>query len=70
MLGGGKVKQLYEMHGQGRSIRSIAMLLGISRNTVRKYLRASEVPKSKPRAKRGSNLTPTKIISESGWQRE
>jgi transposase len=34
--------------------------LGISRNTVRKYLRAPEVPKSKPRAKRGSKLDPYK----------
>lgn len=54
------MKQLYEMHGQGRSIRSIARLLGISRNTVRKYLRAPEVPKPKSRAKRGSKLDPYK----------
>ncbi len=53
------MKQIYEMHGQGRSIRgSIARLLGISRNTVRKYVRAPEVPKPKPRSKRGSKLDP------------
>ncbi|MEX1407601.1 helix-turn-helix domain-containing protein, partial [Hydrogenibacillus schlegelii] len=36
MLGGGKVKRLYELHGEGRSIREIARILGISRNTVRR----------------------------------
>lgn len=54
------MKQIYEMHGQGRSIRGIARLLGISRNTVRKYVRAPEVPKPKPRPKRGSKLDPYK----------
>ena len=56
MLGGGKVKELYELKGEGRSIRGIARELGVSRNTVRKYARASGVPKPKPRAKRGSKL--------------
>ena len=53
MLGGGKVKELYELKGEGRSIRGIVRELGVSRNTVRKYARASGVPKPKPRAKRG-----------------
>lgn len=60
MLGGGKVKRLYELHGEGRSIREIARILGISRNTVRRYLRATEVPKPAPRAARGSKLDPYK----------
>ena len=47
MLGGGKVKELYELKGEGRSIRGIARELGVSRNTVRKYARASGVPKPK-----------------------
>ena len=58
MLGGRTVKQLLELHGAGASIRSIADTLGISRNTVRKYLRASEIPSPAPRPARGSRLDP------------
>ena len=32
--------------------------MGISRNTVRKYVRSVEVPKPSPRARRGSKLDP------------
>ena len=56
MLGGGIVKELYELKGEGRSIRGIARELGISRNSVRKYLRSPEVPKPRPRRRRGSKL--------------
>ena len=40
MLGGGLVKELYELKDGGRSIRGIARELGVSRNTVRKYVRS------------------------------
>jgi len=60
MLGGGIVKQLYTLAGEGRSIRAIARTLGISRNTVRKYLRSKEVPKPAPRRPRRSKLDPYK----------
>jgi transposase len=60
MLGGGIVKQLYDLHGQGRSIRAIGKELGVSRNTVRKYLRSPEVPRAKPRRGRASKLDPFK----------
>ena len=60
MLRGGKVKLLYELKGQGISIRGMSEKLGISRNTARKYLRAAELPKAKPRPKRGSKLDPYK----------
>jgi transposase len=56
MLGGRNVQALYELHGQGRSIRGIAQTLGIARNSVRKYLRASEIPKPQPRPQRPSKL--------------
>ena len=56
MLGGKTVREIYELKGKGRSIRGIADDLGISRVTVRKYLRSEGVPKSKPREKRGSKL--------------
>jgi transposase len=56
VLRGGKVKSLYELKGQGVSIRGISNKLGISRNTTRKYLRAAKLPKAKPRPKRGYKL--------------
>ena len=58
MLGGRTVKQLYDLHAQGVSVRGIAQRLGLSRNTVRRYLRASEIPKPAPRPRRGSKLDP------------
>ena len=56
MLKGGTMKELYEMKGKGHSIRGIALELGLSRSSVRKYLRSAEVPQAKPRARRGSKL--------------
>ncbi len=50
------MKQLYELHGEGRSIRRIARDLGVSRNSVRKYLRSPQVPRARPRPPRGSKL--------------
>ena len=67
MLGGGKVKKLYEFKGEGHSIRAIARTLGISRNTVRKYLRAPEVPKPGPRQKRPSKLDAYKKFIMQQW---
>ena len=53
MLGGKTVRELYELEGKGRSIRGIADDLGISRVTVRKYLRSEGFPKPKPRSEEG-----------------
>jgi transposase len=64
MLRGGKVRVMYELKGNGQSIRGIARELRISRNTVRKYLRAREIPKAKPRPRRGSKLDPYKEYLE------
>ena len=52
------MKELYELKGEGHSIRGIAREPGISRNTVRRYVRSSEVPKPGSRPKRGSKLDP------------
>jgi len=60
VLEGGKVKQIFELKGQGRSIREIARTLGISKNTVKKYLRSPGIPKARPRPKRPSLLDPFK----------
>jgi transposase len=58
MLGGRTVKQIYELRAEGQSVRAIARALGVARNSVRKYLRADEIPKARPRPKRGSKLDP------------
>jgi transposase len=58
MLRGRSVQQIYELHGEGRSIRAIAQTLGLSRNSVRKYLRSDEIPKAKARAHQQSKLEP------------
>ena len=58
LLRGGTVKEIYEMSGSGRSIREIARELGVSRNSVRKYLRSPGVPKEEPRRRRPSKLDP------------
>ena len=54
------MKTLYELHGEGISIRRIAETLEISRNTVRRYLRSPGVPQPKPRPNRPSKLDPFK----------
>ena len=54
LLEGGKVKEIHALHKEGQSIRSIAESLGISRNTVRKYLRNPGLPQPKPRPPRPS----------------
>jgi transposase len=64
MLRGGEVRAMYELKGKGESIRGIARELGLSRNTVRKYLRSPEIPKARPPAKRVSKLEPYKEYIE------
>jgi transposase len=58
MLGGTVVKRLVELRGEKRSIREIARTVGVSRNTVRKYLRAPGLPTAKPRPPCSSKLDP------------
>lgn len=48
------------MARQGKGIREIAREMGISRNTVRKYLRESGPPGYKERAPRPTKLDPYK----------
>lgn len=60
MLGGGTVRHIYELKGQGMSERAIARQLEISRNTVKKYLASCGIPKQKPRSPQASRLDPFK----------
>jgi hypothetical protein len=58
MLTGGSVRQIYEPHGVGLSIRGIAERLELPWNTVRKYLWEFVVPVAKKRPERQSTLDP------------
>jgi transposase len=58
MLDEATFKQLQELHAQNRSIRDIARILRISRNTVRKYVRTPVFPIAKVRRRRPSKLDP------------
>lgn len=48
------------MARQGKGIREIAWEMGLSRNTVRKYLRKDGPPVCKPRSQRATKLDPLK----------
>lgn len=50
MLGQEGYVEIHVMHRQGMSIKAIGRELGISRNTVRKYLRAAQVPATPSRS--------------------
>ena len=52
------MKDLYELKGEGHSVRGITREPGISRHTVRKYVRSPGVPKASKRSRRGSKLDP------------
>jgi transposase len=54
----GTIHTIHELQTQGKSIREIARILGIARNTVRRYLRGK--PEAVPHPKRGSVLDPYK----------
>jgi transposase len=56
MLKGGEILDIVELHGQGHSIRQIAKLTRLSRNTVRKALTERRVWTYKPRPAKGSKL--------------
>jgi len=54
--------EVHVLHRQGKSIRQISQELGISRNTVRRRLRAEEVPVAQIRARK-----PTKLDNYRGY---
>lgn len=58
MLGGGKMKAIYDLRAEGVGIREIARRLDLTRVTVRKYLRSETIPVAKPRPLRVSKLAP------------
>lgn len=61
MLTQERLVEIHVLHGQGNSIRAIAKQLGVSRNTVRRYLRDLTVVPSYPdRSPRPTKLEPYK----------
>ena len=60
MLGTEGFVDIQVLHRQGMSIKGIARELGISRNTVRSYLRTDSVPAFKSCQSQSSKLDPFK----------
>jgi transposase len=58
MLRGGDVKEIQEFHRQGLSITQIQQLTGYSRDTIRKYLETTGIPRYGPRPPRPTKLDP------------
>ena len=62
MLGQEGYVDIHVMYRQGMSIKAISRELALSRNTVRRYLRAKSVPQAQPRAAK-----PTKLDAYRGY---
>jgi transposase len=58
MVGAEAALEIRILHRHGKGIREIARETGISRNTVRRYLRAEEATRYKPRPARPTKLDP------------
>jgi transposase len=56
MLGQEGYVEIHVMHRQGMSIKAIGRELGVSRNTVRRYLRARQAPSAKIRSAKPTKL--------------
>ena len=56
MLGQEGYVEIQVMHRQGMSIRAISQELGVSRNTVRRYLRSDTVPEAQTRSSKRTKL--------------
>jgi transposase len=62
MLVAEEAVEIRVLRRQGKSIREIARMLDVSRNTVRRYLRIEGLPRYE-RAARSGKLDPTNITS-------
>ena len=57
--------EIHVMHRQGKSIKAISRELGVSRNTVRKYLRTEQPPRAAKRAPKPTKLGPYRAYLKS-----
>ena len=64
MLVAEEAVEIWVLRRQGKSIRAIARMLDVSRNTVRRYLRVEGLPRYGVKHDQAS-LTPTSITSMS-----
>jgi len=64
MLGQEGYVEIQVMHRQGMSIKAICRELGVSRNTVRRYIRSERVPEARERSAK-----PTKLDGYRGYLR-
>ena len=60
MVGSEAALEIRVLHRHGKSIREIAREMGVSRNTVRRYLRDDEAERYRPRPLRRTKLDPFK----------
>jgi transposase len=60
MVGSEAALEIRVLHRHGKSIREIAREMGVSRNTVRRYLRDDEAERYRPRPLRRAKLDPFK----------
>ncbi|MGD9617270.1 MAG: hypothetical protein AB7O13_21510 [Alphaproteobacteria bacterium] len=60
MVGSEAALEIRVLHRHGKSIREIGHEMGLSRNTVRQYLRDAEAVRYKPRPPRLTKLDPFK----------
>src|SRR5258708_22309864 len=60
MVGSEAALEIRVLHRHGKGIREIARETGVSRNTVRRYLRHEEAVRYKPRPARRAKLDPFK----------
>ena len=56
MIGQEGYVEIHVMHRQGMSIKAIGRELGVSRNTVRRHLRARQAPSAKMRSAKPTKL--------------
>src|SRR5258708_24552930 len=62
MVGSEAALEIRVLHRHGKGIREIARETGVSRNTVRRYLRHEEAVRYKPRPARRAERRPVKSL--------